>query len=319
MPRTLLLLAAALSAAAVLLAGPEPCRGARPSAAEKKIEEALSMPTQLEFVEAPLQDVVEYLKDFHKIEIQMDKKAFDDEGLDPSTTPITKNLKGLSLRSALSLMLRDLNLTYEVRDEVLLITTPAAAAKRLTTKVYPVADLVASDDEQKQAQQREVLIHVITSTVAPDSWTGGPTSWAGGMGGFGMGGYGPGYSARGYDGPTPGPPRPKPEAGRKGSITGASFGRVPVLVVSQTYHVHYQIAALLEELRRVTCVKQPTPAKEEHKAPAGAAAKPAAEEPTGPPAAKPPKPPAGDPFGAQPAAKPSAEGSASPPDDPFRR
>ena len=40
------------------------------------------------------------------------------------------------------LMLRELNLTYMIQDEVLLITTPEEADARLTTKVYPVADLV---------------------------------------------------------------------------------------------------------------------------------------------------------------------------------
>ena len=115
---------------------------AEPGDAEKKIEAALKSPTQLEFIETPLQDVIDYLKDFHKIEIQVDRKSLGDVGLDPSTLPITKNLKGISLRSALKLTLRDLDLTYVIEDEVLLITTPEEAETRLTTKVYPVADLV---------------------------------------------------------------------------------------------------------------------------------------------------------------------------------
>ena len=41
----------------------------------RAIEEALAAPTKLEFVDTPLSDVVEYLKDFHKIEIQFDRKA----------------------------------------------------------------------------------------------------------------------------------------------------------------------------------------------------------------------------------------------------
>ena len=39
-------------------------------------------------------------------------------------------------------MLRDLELTYVIRDEVLLITTVSNAETIMTTKVYPVADLV---------------------------------------------------------------------------------------------------------------------------------------------------------------------------------
>ena len=49
-------------------------------------------------------------------------------GVDGST-PVTKNFKGISLRSALNLLLDELQLAYVVRDDVLLITTPAEADK----------------------------------------------------------------------------------------------------------------------------------------------------------------------------------------------
>ena len=109
--------------------------------AEKRIANALKDPTTLEFIEAPLQDVIDYLKELHDIEIQIDQGALEDVGIG-SDTPITRNLKGISLRSALRLMLRDLDLTYVIQDEVLLITTPEEAETQLATKVYPVADLV---------------------------------------------------------------------------------------------------------------------------------------------------------------------------------
>ena len=93
------------------------------------------------FVEAPLTEVLDYLKDRHKIEIQIDTKALEDAGVG-ADTPVTVDLKGISLRSALRLMLKKLSLTYLIKDEVLLITTPEEADNQLTTKVYPVADLV---------------------------------------------------------------------------------------------------------------------------------------------------------------------------------
>ena len=40
--------------------------------------------------------MIDYLKDYHKIEIQLDKKALDDVGIG-SDTPVTKNLKGITL------------------------------------------------------------------------------------------------------------------------------------------------------------------------------------------------------------------------------
>ena len=140
-----------------------------------------------------------------------------------------------------------------------------------------------------------------------------------------MGGYGPpgAYGPSGYDGPSyagaGGPPRKQAPEGAKGSIAGAAFGGVPILVVSQTYDVHRQIAALLEDLRTVAGVKQPTPAKDEGKMPAAPAPKPAAAKPAGPRPPEPPKPPVLDPFGAQPAAKPPAKRSPSGGADPFSR
>ena len=46
-------------------------------------------------------------------------------------------------------MLRNMQpeLTYIIKDEVLLITTPDIASEELTTKLYPVGDLVACRDE----------------------------------------------------------------------------------------------------------------------------------------------------------------------------
>ena len=139
--------------------------------AEERIYEALDDTTALEFVETPLADVVVYLKDRHEIEIQLDRKALEDAGAG-SDTPITQDLKGISLRSALRLMLGGMDLTYVVKDEVLLITTPEKAGSELVTKVYPVADLVLP--------------------IQQTGFAGGLGGLGGGMGGGGMMGAGGG-------------------------------------------------------------------------------------------------------------------------------
>ncbi len=150
------------------------------SPVEKKIEEALKQPTQIEFVETPLKDVVDYLKDLHKIEIQLDTAALKEAGVDESTQ-VTRNIKGISLRSALKLMLDDLQLKYVIHNEVLLITSPAKAEsdEYMTTKVYPVADLVLPIKE--------------TGFTGGFGGMGGMGGGMGGMmGGMGMGGMGMG-------------------------------------------------------------------------------------------------------------------------------
>lgn len=134
---------------------------------EAKIVAALDDKTELEFVDQPLSDVVDYLKERHDIEIQLDTKALTDEGIG-SDTPVTRNIKGITLRSALRLMLGEMDLTYVIRNEVLMITTKTEAENMLSTKVYPVADLVIP--------------------VGLRMGGGG----MGGMGGMGMGGMGMG-------------------------------------------------------------------------------------------------------------------------------
>jgi hypothetical protein len=153
--------------------------------AEERITTQLDETTTIEFVETPLSDVVEYLKDLHKIEIQLDTRALEDAGAG-SDTPITKNLKGISLRSALRLMLGGLDLTYMIKDEVLLITTPEKASAEMVTKVYPVADLVLPIQQ--------------TGMQGGFGGMGGMGGGMGGMGGGGMGGGGMGGMGGGMGG-----------------------------------------------------------------------------------------------------------------------
>ncbi|HQU43493.1 MAG TPA: hypothetical protein PK867_11825, partial [Pirellulales bacterium] len=108
---------------------------------EQKIYAALDEPTELDFTEQPLSDAIGYLKERHGIEIQLDEKALADAGA-ATDTPITRQIKGITLRSALKLMLGELDLTYVIRNEVLLITSKTEAENMLVTKVYPVGDLV---------------------------------------------------------------------------------------------------------------------------------------------------------------------------------
>jgi hypothetical protein len=140
------------------------------SEAEIRIEKVLDELTELEFIEAPLTDVIHFLKGKHHIEIQIDNRALEESGVAPDT-PITRNLKGISLRSALRLVLRDMKLSYVIVDEVLLITTIEHAKTILQTKIYRVDDLI--DDGNF-----EEIISVITGSVAPTNWaeTGGTGS-----------------------------------------------------------------------------------------------------------------------------------------------
>ena len=56
--------------------------------------------------------------------------------------PVTLKVEGISLKSALNLLLRQAKLTFVIRDEVVCITTPEYLKGNLKVVTYPVADLV---------------------------------------------------------------------------------------------------------------------------------------------------------------------------------
>ena len=161
------------------------------SESEEKISNALSSSltsSGLDFQDTALEEVVAFLRDEYEIEIQLDTIALEDLGVDPQD-PITVNLRNISLRSALRLMLKPLELTYVIDDEVLLITSEDDALTRLSVKVYPVADLV---------------LPIITPQVSGIGGGGGGGGLGGGggggLGGGGGGGFGGGGGGGGFGG-----------------------------------------------------------------------------------------------------------------------
>jgi hypothetical protein len=111
------------------------------SAIERRIEAALNERTNLSFTDTALSEAIAYLEDLHSIEIFIDEVALTEAGVDISK-PITLDLGGITLRSALRLLLEREQLTYLIQDEVMKITTIDEADLALSTRVYPVADLV---------------------------------------------------------------------------------------------------------------------------------------------------------------------------------
>ncbi len=108
---------------------------------EEKIRGTLSKPTTVEFLDLPLEDCITFLKEYHEINILIDKPTLLEENV-PLDQPINLKLSGASFRSVLKLLLEPVQLTYVIEDEVMKITTATKAADKLTTRVHPVGDLV---------------------------------------------------------------------------------------------------------------------------------------------------------------------------------
>lgn len=146
----------------------------RPASTNERVREALHSPTQMEFVDTPLQDAVNFLKDFHQIEIQLDTRALEDAGVG-SDTPVSRNLSGLPLRSALRILLGDLDLAYVVKNDVLLITTQDKASEMCEVRVYDVTKLVAPDAKAEEILQTLTLLlsETVQRTVGGETVSSG--------------------------------------------------------------------------------------------------------------------------------------------------
>ena len=130
-----------------------------------KIEAALDENTKIDFIEVPLQDVTDYLVDVHKIPIVIHARALESVGLG-TDSPITRRLVGISLRSALRLLLDEIELTYLIRNEVLLITTVEEANRVAEIRVYDVADLLEKNEPADHlAQTILTALRVTTGNV----------------------------------------------------------------------------------------------------------------------------------------------------------
>lgn len=187
------------------------------------IEEALKHRGSIDFVERPLRDVVPELSRQFKVPVVLSFKKLEEASVSPET-PITKKFYDLTFESILRLLLKDLELTYVVRDEVLQITTPEDAESQLITRVYPVLDLVTVGKSRPPksgfGKDYDSLIDVIIATIQPDSWD---------------------------------------DVGGPGAID--ALGNAGSLVISQTSEVHGQIEGLLAALRKAKALQGLVPSR----------------------------------------------------------
>ena len=176
-----------------------PACGPPIAAAEARILAVLQEDTQMEFIETPFDEVVAFLSDAHSLPIRMDIRALDDAGLG-TDLPITANIRGISLASALKHLLDDLEMTYLIHNEMLLVTTEDAAAKYAVVRVYDVSKLIG--DDQDASQLWTAVTQVLQGTAAGKASHGSLGGYPGmGSGyqeeaGYGMEeGYGGGYGS----------------------------------------------------------------------------------------------------------------------------
>jgi len=143
---------------------------------EQRIEQALDRRGSIDVIDMPLRELVSLLSQRFQENIVVAPKRLEEAaiGLD---TPVTAKLDNLPLESILNIVLRELDLVFIVRDNVILITTPddANSPENLETRVYPARDLLTANDYGSDA---DPVIEMVTTILAPSSWdeVGGPGS-----------------------------------------------------------------------------------------------------------------------------------------------
>ena len=100
------------------------------SPAVETIRKALDSPTEMQFIDTPLQDAMDFLMDYHEFQILIDTAALDEAGTS-SDSPLTLNLSGLPLADALQ-AIEDTypDFRFVVRPYGMLVTTPERVEQR---------------------------------------------------------------------------------------------------------------------------------------------------------------------------------------------
>ncbi|WP_419195106.1 type II secretion system protein GspD [Novipirellula herctigrandis] len=109
---------------------------------EQEIKRLLSTDVNVKYKNRPIREVLEDLSNVTGIPIVMDNRSLSAVRVTPDT-PVTLDLqKSIPLKSALSIILGELELTHLIENDVLNITSVEATRSKVYARTYRVTDLV---------------------------------------------------------------------------------------------------------------------------------------------------------------------------------
>lgn len=134
---------------------------------EAALRQKLSGKVSFQATDIPLEDVAKQLSTMCDVPIIVDRRALEEIGLTPDF-PVSVSLSDVSLGSMLGIVLREVDLTYMIKDEVIQITTLEAAEGNLTNRVFSIPATMKDKPNE--------IIKALTATITPDFWEqlGGP-------------------------------------------------------------------------------------------------------------------------------------------------
>lgn len=203
-----------------------------------QLRDSLQKQGMYKFIDTPLIEVVDYVRQITHAPVVLDQRALDDVGLSPDQ-PVTLDVGKASTVDLFRYLRRDLDLTCVLESEAIVVTTLEQAESALSVVVYPVRDLVGARDGSPRA------VPVIGSGSQP-------------LGGFGFDPGSGDYDVL-MDAISVGvEPESWEQLGGPGTIT--FLQAADAIVVSQTAPTHAKIAQLLRDVRRDRRTRpEPTP------------------------------------------------------------
>jgi hypothetical protein len=118
---------------------------------------------EIEFIDTPLKDAMEFLADAHHITILIDENALEEEHVNIDE-PLNHTLSGIKLASAMNIILDPLKLTYILEDEVIKITS----LKKMETK--PISRAYQTGYLKALGIETDALKSIIQNTIQPEDW-----------------------------------------------------------------------------------------------------------------------------------------------------
>ena len=135
--------------------------------ANNKIRQALNELTEIQFVDIPIREGLEYLSDLHAITIELDPSATEAIG-DLNAASVTLNIRGSRLEDALMLLRHPFNLSFLVANGKLLIATHEEVRRQAAPLPVDFKEILAVLAEHKGIEWEPLLrgeIHEVNATT----------------------------------------------------------------------------------------------------------------------------------------------------------
>jgi beta-lactamase regulating signal transducer with metallopeptidase domain len=156
-----------------------------PAQFSEKAIRSLYKPTNIEWTELPLADGLQYLSEFHDLPLRSDEEALRAAKISPADIPVTLKLDGVSLRSALKLVLEPYQLGFYIDAKGIVVTTQEKAAEQSKARRAPgqstsdKKDDAASPDKPKEQGAADDNLRSLNIVIAEHvlMWDGKIVTW----------------------------------------------------------------------------------------------------------------------------------------------